>query len=91
MGAISAEALGITLMHEHLFVDLRIGRRPPGLELGEATIKELYYQPVSYNNLWWIHYHPTSNQDNVVLQDEELAVREASLLPSCSMYVFELL
>jgi len=76
LGAISPEALGVTLPHEHLFVDLTIGLK--GYEPSEATEKAFYYQPVNLNNLWWITYHPISNLDNRRLQDEELAIREAS-------------
>ena len=76
LGAISPEALGVTLPHEHLFCDLTIALRD--LEPSEAAEKGLYYQPVSLENLWWIIYHPASNRDNLVLQDEEIAIKEAS-------------
>ena len=75
LGTISPEVLGITLPHEHLFVDLTVGLKD--YEPSEAIAKALYYQPVTLDNLWWVTYHPTSVMDNRRLLDEELAIREA--------------
>jgi phosphotriesterase-related protein len=77
LGLISPQSLGITLTHEHLFVDLSIGLRRMGNEPSEATVRELFYQKVTPENRWWINYHPTTNLDNLVLQNEEIATREA--------------
>ena len=75
LGAIPPESLGVTLPHEHLFVDATTALS--SYEPGEATEQALYCQPVALENLWWIAYHPASNRDNLVLQDEELAIKEA--------------
>jgi len=73
LGLVSPEQLGVTAPHEHLFW----GTPPSLMEPNEGTARELAHQPVSMDNLWWIVYHPTSNRDNMVLQDEEVAIREA--------------
>lgn len=78
LGAMPPQELGVTLTHEHLFVDLTLGLRRAGYEPSEATVRGLFYQPVALENRWWIAYHPTGNLDNLVLQNEEVAIREAS-------------
>ena len=69
LGAISPEALGVTLPHEHLFSNAITALRD--YKPGETTEQGLYYQSVTLENLWWITYHPVSNRDNLVFQDEE--------------------
>jgi phosphotriesterase-related protein len=71
-GLIDADDLGITLTHEHCFIDNSVWI----LEPGKASEKPLVHQPVSLDNLWWVRYHPFSNLDNIRLQDEELTVSE---------------
>jgi phosphotriesterase-related protein len=75
LGTLSPDALGVTLPHEHLFADLTpaLGSYKPTA----AEEVELYYQPVALDNLWWVVYHPAGNLDNLLLQDEELAISEA--------------
>jgi phosphotriesterase-related protein len=75
LGTVSPESLGVTLPHEHLFCDFvtALSNYKPV----EATEKGFYYQPVNLENLWWITYHPCSNQDNIRLYDESMAVKEA--------------
>lgn len=75
LGTISSERLGVTLPHEHLFVDFSIWQR--GCEPTEATANKVFHQPVTLENLWCIHYG-APNLDNQKLQDEEIAIREAS-------------
>jgi len=75
LGTISSERLGITLPHDHLFVDLSLWLR--GCEPTEATANKVFHQPVSLENLWCIAYG-VPNLDNWKLQDEEIAIREAS-------------
>ena len=72
-GTIAPEALGITLCHEHLLVDLTAWFSEPE----EASQKALAYQPVCMENLHWLHYHAANNLDNLTILDEELAVKEA--------------
>ncbi len=75
LGTISSERLGVTLPHDHLFCDFSIwylGREPT-----ETTANKVYHEPVTLENLWCIRYG-APNLDNQKLQDEEIAIREAS-------------
>jgi len=76
LGTIFPESLGITLPHEHLFVDTvsAVSDNKPKDQSG----LELYHQPVTLENLWWIAYHPASNRDNLLLNNENTAIKEAS-------------
>jgi len=76
LGTIDPEDLGVTLHHEHLFVDGTAWFAEPS----ECTEKELAHQPVmlEIENRSWIEKHPNSNLDNMSLRDEEIAIREAS-------------
>lgn len=76
LGLISPDSLGVTLTHEHLFGDLTVAASD--YEPTEPEEKELFFAPVSLENLWWINYHMCSNRDNLILRDEEVAIREAS-------------
>ncbi len=76
LGLVSPESLGVTLSHEHLLIDLASSYGASG-EPVEATERNFYYQPVSVENRGWIAYHITSNRDNVMLNDENMIIREA--------------
>lgn len=73
LGLLAPDAMGITLPHEHLLIDIS------GIftEPGAASDKGLAYQPVSLENLGWVRYHWTSNLDNLKLLDEPTAREEA--------------
>ncbi|MFQ6121974.1 MAG: phosphotriesterase [Dehalococcoidales bacterium] len=73
LGQIEPQKLGITLTHEHFFVDTSVWFKEPA----EVTHKFLAYQPVSLENLGWVRYHPLSNIDNIRILDEQLAIKEA--------------
>ena len=89
-GPIAPEELGVTLMHEHLFIDLRRfhpprekrvrvqGRFEPVLTSEDFPATELATWEA---DLEQANLHRTADQgplaDNWVLADEELAVREA--------------
>lgn len=75
LGLIEPEALGITLPHEHFFVDMQVWFEPPQL----PSEKALAYQPVTMENLGWVRYNEYKNLDNVRLLDENLAIKEALL------------
>jgi phosphotriesterase-related protein len=74
LGLISPEALGITLMHEHLLTDLSVFF----IEPDEASAKEIAHQPLSLENLYYVKYNPTGNIDNLKLTDEKLIIKEAA-------------
>jgi len=75
LGAVRPEELGITLPHEHLRIDLAVWF----VEGEEPSVKQLADQPVSIENLGQLLYHQYNCRDNLVLQDEALAVEETML------------
>ncbi len=72
MGLIDADSLGVTLPHEHL---LKVAKNLL-VTPGEADEPELAYQPVSLENLNWVHHHYAKNLDNLQLQDEQMMIDE---------------
>jgi len=58
-----------------MFIDLRgvLGEYEPDNE----EERELASQPVSLENLWWVKRHVVNNPDNMVLDDEQAAIKEA--------------
>jgi len=73
LGLVAPESLGLTLPHEHLFVDLRFLYRepPPGAAKGHER------EPVDLANLYEINYDWFSNLENLRLSDEATAIEEA--------------
>lgn len=70
-GPIRAEDLGITLMHEHLFVDRsRLWEDPVGPK------KKFARRPVEMDMLGQLRLDPYSNYDNCLLVDIDLACKE---------------
>jgi len=84
LGPIAAEAMGITLPHEHLLIDFEVMFKEPqaGSERG------LSRQPVSLANLGWIRQHFSSNLDNLQLLDEKVARDEALLFKNAGGQTF---
>lgn len=74
LGLISPEDLGITLPHEHLFIDMCDFFIEPS-----DDEKEFAHQPISLENLAWIRSHRFSNLNNLQPFDEEEAINEALL------------
>ena len=73
LGAVAPESLGITLMHEHLLIDLRRLFVEPAC----AEERALAHAPVGLGNLSWATMNWRHCRDNLVLEDQELAIREA--------------
>lgn len=71
-GPIRKEDLGITLPHEHLFLDLR----NQFTEFNEPAKRERSHQPVSGKHLDWLKNNPYALRDNLLLDDVELIVQE---------------
>lgn len=70
-GPIPAEKLGITLMHEHLFVDRsRLWEDPIGPK------RKFARRPVEIDMLGQLRLDPYSNFDNCLLIDTDLACKE---------------
>lgn len=75
LGTIDPEEMGVTLPHEHLFVDATCMLEPPQ----EASERWRAYQPFTLENLWWIRYNYFRHYENVVLSDEDTALSELDL------------
>jgi phosphotriesterase-related protein len=75
LGPVAPADLGITLPHEHLLCDLGPRFVEPATDEGRALADE----PVSLANLAWVRRNYLSSHDNIVLDDEAVAIGEASL------------
>lgn len=74
LGSISADELGITLMHEHLLVDAT----PWFQEPEEASKRAMAHRPISMDMLGTLRNDPFLCRDNCQLLDEEVAIEEVS-------------
>lgn len=72
LGAIPAEELGVTLMHEHLLNDCSCWWHKPT----EASRQRLACEPVHAGIIGELRMDPFVNLDNVKLNDEKLAIAE---------------
>jgi phosphotriesterase-related protein len=75
LGIIDANSLGITMVHEHLLHDMGIHFVEPDA----ASERSLAHQPIGIDNLWWVKINESRNLDNLKLNDERLAIKEAML------------
>lgn len=73
LGLVDGSELGITLPHEHFFIDTRNYFTEPS----DPREKELAHQKITLENLWWARYHKMNCEDNLVYDDEEMMIREA--------------
>lgn len=71
-GPISGEELGITLVHEHLLVDINCWARKPDRGLTES----IYSEKVSIKNREMLTRNPDSIVDNCLLLDPNLTIKE---------------
>jgi phosphotriesterase-related protein len=71
LGDVTADALGPTLAHEHLMIDLCCYWQP-------GDDEELASQPVSFDNLARVRHSPWASRDNLLLDDLEVAIREVA-------------
>jgi phosphotriesterase-related protein len=71
-GEIDAAELGVTLAHEHLFIDLR-NQFTPFEDAERALLSE---QKVAMANLGVLRRNPYALRDNLLLEDVDLAVEE---------------
>jgi phosphotriesterase-related protein len=72
-GEVEASALGIVLPHEHLLIDLGARFVEPDTDEGRRLAEE----PVRLDNLAWVRRNYLGSRDNIVLDDEQLAIAEA--------------
>ena len=74
-GTVNPSDMGITLTHEHILFD-----GSPLIPVpAEASLRELYYEPVSFDNLGWIRHHGARSQDNMKFLSIDTAIEEMML------------
>lgn len=71
LGLIEPEQVGMTMMHEHLLIDMRCRYQPPE---GDPAAGEL---PYAIERRTDILYDPAGTRDNLALLDEQEAIAEA--------------
>jgi phosphotriesterase-related protein len=76
LGPIDADDVGLTLPHEHLLIDLSVRFQ---LLDESTTARVMSKKPVSLEILGWLRFHLFENRDNLVLEDEAMAIKEACL------------
>ena len=74
-GPVPADALGVTMMHEHLLIDTT----PMLVEPREASRRTAFHAPLTVNLLGRIRYGGLTNVDNSRLGDVQVAIEEAML------------
>jgi phosphotriesterase-related protein len=72
LGPVAADALGPTITHEHLLIDMTCYWQRPV----EATLRAFAEAPVAIENLGLVRRNPLLNRDNCLLTDVDLATRE---------------
>jgi len=75
LGPVAAEALGVTLPHEHILSTLEAYLEKPR---SESEIR-LLDEPLTAANLAAVRAEPYRNRENTLFDDEDLAVRELIL------------
>src|SRR5207237_5849594 len=75
LGAITQDAMGITLPHEHLLIDFKVMFAEPAT----ASDKGRAWEPVSLGNLGWVRQNFNANLDNLRLLVEQVAQAEVLL------------
>ncbi len=74
LGALAAADLGVTLTHEHLLCDTRAVNFA---EPADARERALAHGPIRLEMAGWLQLNWANHLDNLVLDDESLAVAEA--------------
>ena len=74
LGLLEPDAMGVTLPHEHLFIDMSGFFIEPS-----DDDKELAHQKISLENLSWVRSHRMSNLHNLQPFEEEEVIRETLL------------
>jgi phosphotriesterase-related protein len=73
LGAIDPSSLGITLPHEHLLADLTAYFVEPV----EPDDRKMAHEPVRIDNRYWVTQHCIGSLDDLLLTDEQVAIKEA--------------
>ena len=74
-GRIAPEDLGVTLAHEHIFIDQVTSWFEPLTKPREQRLAE---EPVTLENLSYVRTNPLQNKDNMMLDSTETALDELS-------------
>jgi len=72
LGSISADRLGITLLHEHLLWDISCWHKEPA----ETSRKQYVDKPVSIEDLWILRRDPFISKSNLKFHDVNIAIEE---------------
>lgn len=76
LGPISPDELGVTMMHEHVVVDLTCNFRTPE----EVGLRSLRHRPVTADMQALLRRRPfSSTLDNVILDEEDVAIEELEI------------
>jgi phosphotriesterase-related protein len=78
-GEVSADELGITMAHDHIFCVQPLVSEYQHIPLGQPRgieDSEMAGVPVALEHLWWIRQNWLSNRDNLIVDDEDVAVAE---------------
>lgn len=75
LGPVAPDELGITMMHEHLLLDLRRFFREPE----DPDERAMAQAPVDLDTLSWVFMNWSASLDNLVLSDPGLAADEAGI------------
>ena len=75
LGPIDADALGLTLTHEHLFTAMTHVAKEPA----ESEARAAFHAPLSMDLMGSIRYGRLVNLDDCALNDENAAIEEAAL------------
>ncbi len=75
LGVTEPAELGFTLPHEHLLLDLTVRFK---LMEQSVTARAMAEKPVTADMAGWLRFHLFENRDNLLLNDEELAIKEIS-------------
>lgn len=74
-GRIDPTEMGVTLPHEHTFVDMvEAWFHPPE----SAVDRRLAREPVALDNLWYVRRHPQQHEDNMRIDDVDETVEEVT-------------
>ena len=73
-GQIEPDELGMTLTHEHTFINMENW----GPDLESAYERGRYDEPITLENQWYLRRNPDVNKDNLVLGSYSEAVNEMS-------------
>lgn len=74
LGPVPVEEIGVTMAHEHLFVDATVNWVGPR----EPTRRPLAEGPITLENFGALRRNPAANRDNCVLGDIDTAIAEAA-------------